>query len=158
MSTHELYPYFDPAGQIQWEGEVLSPADVGDTDVGQATAKANADHQHGLFYGPWNSIALANPWVIYGAPYRSPEYARVGGTCIIRGMIKGGTVGQTIGILPVGYIPKTATEMFICWGQGGASRVDLRADGTLIASESNPGVGSGAYGYLSLGPNFYSTD
>src|SRR5215831_16988150 len=98
-----LYPYFVPSGDVKWEGEVLSPADVGDTDVGQASAKANADHQHGLFYGPWNPMALVNPWIIYGGTFRNPEYARVGGTCMIRGLVKNGAVGQTIAILPAGF-------------------------------------------------------
>jgi hypothetical protein len=154
----DLYPYFSPLDNPKWEGEVPSPADVGDTDVGQSSSKSNADHQHGFFFGPWNPLSLANPWLIFGTPYRSPEYARVGGTCMIHGMIKGGNVGQTIAILPTGFAPHSGTEILICWGAGGAVRVDIRTDGTVILSEGNAAIGAGPYGYISLGPHIFTTD
>ncbi|QDP44227.1 hypothetical protein KGG70_gp57 [Streptomyces phage Celia] len=53
----------------------------------------------------WITPTLINSWVVYGSPYTAPAYRKINGRVFLKGLVKNGSVGFSIFILPVGFRP-----------------------------------------------------
>lgn len=79
----------------------------------QSIAKAPDDVFGDTFFAPaapqvdgWTTPTLLNSWTNFGAPYNAVGYYRDPfGIVRLRGVVKGGTIGTSIFVLPVGYRP-----------------------------------------------------
>lgn len=67
---------------------------------GQVTSLQTATADTG-----WIALPLSGTWVHYGAPFSVPGYRKIGQVVHLRGLLKSGTPGSTIGTLPAGYRP-----------------------------------------------------
>jgi len=86
----------------------------------------------------WTSFSLQNNWVDYSPPYTSAAYTKTsGGVIVLKGMVRAGS--GNVATLPVGYRPAMSIMMTTSSNQT-ASRIDIRADGTI-----NVAVGSNAW-------------
>lgn len=86
----------------------------------------------------WTSFALQNSWVDYSPPYTSAAYTKTsGGVIFLKGMVRSGS--GVIATLPPGYRP-AMDVMYTTTSNQAASRIDIRADGTIFMS-----VGSNAW-------------
>lgn len=90
--------------------------------------------------GGTGNAAFANSWVNYGSPYFSAGYWKDAlGWVHLRGVIKSGTVGSTAFTLPPGFRPASDVGPLIVFSNGGAGRLDIKADGTVtpVSPSSN---------------------
>src|SRR5215831_3304911 len=107
----DLYPYFSPLPEPQWQGEMPPPTVVGDQDVGFSDLKANADHSHQLTPGAWQPILVSSPWSTPGSPNRLGEYTRVGTLTFVRGYFAAGAATaapSTLGTIPIDFAPRNS--------------------------------------------------
>lgn len=94
----QTYPYFTPAKEPTWEGEVPNPEPVGyGADPGLSMAKANADHVHAIntesgtivsskgvrYYGGWSGGNISAQWYILGNVPAMSFRKRFGGTNLL---------------------------------------------------------------------------
>ena len=85
----------------------------------------------------WQTPALQNGWVNYGSPFDTAGYMKDSlGFVHLKGLVKSGTLGQTIFTLPVGYRP-TATLRFASDSNGAHGSVTIDATGIITSSGSN---------------------
>ena len=54
---------------------------------------------------PWTVPTLLNSWIPQGAPYQGPRYRKIGDMVYLEGMVKSGTWGSTIFMLPAAFCP-----------------------------------------------------
>ena len=89
----------------------------------------------------WIAPTLLNGWVDFAAGWTTAGYRKsANGDIHIRLMIKNGTLGATVFILPVGYRP-LANRMFSGNGNGGTSvRWDIAATGDVVMSTGGAAV------------------
>ena len=93
---------------------------------------------------PWQTPALQNGWAPYGNNFNLPAYFKDSlGIVHLRGMVRGGTLRNSIFTLPVGYRPINR-ELFLVASAmpsatstngSGFGRVDVANDGQVIAWE-----------------------
>lgn len=77
----------------------------------------------------WTSMTTQNSWVDYTAPFTSAAYTKTSaGLIVLKGVVRAGS--GVIATLPAGYRP-AASIMFEETSNNAASRVDIRADGTI---------------------------
>jgi len=87
--------------------------------------------------GEWNVPTFANGWVNYGGSFNPAGYRRDSeGWVHLRGLVKSGTVGQTIYTLPEGYRP-AYRELFMALSNGSVGRIDVTAAGAVICDVGN---------------------
>ncbi len=100
----------------------------------------------------WNECNFQNGWNNYGTVNPSTTFTTAGFTKTsskligLKGLVAGGTMGQTICTLPVGFRPKFANEKLIFQTATSASntgRVDILPTGEIVAV-------SGSNGWVSL--------
>lgn len=103
----------------------LMPADIGAAAVAQQV---------------WQTPTLINGWVNYGPlVYNSAGYYKdTIGTVHLRGLIKDGTVGMTILVLPNGYRP-LRQHLFAVEATGVHGRVDVYPAGAVVLISGNNG-------------------
>lgn len=97
----------------------------------------------------WHTVGSAgqpayqNSWVSYGSGWNAARFYKDSlGVVHLSGLVKNGSLGNTIFTLPVGYRPATQI-MFSQIDNGGVARVDVGAGGNITS------FGSGN-GYLTL--------
>ena len=99
----------------------------------------------------WNEMSsgFLNSWVNYGSGYANARYCRVNGVVHIEGLVKSGTIGAAIFILPAEFRP---TGRLILTGMSNnvASRFDIQTDGSII-------MYSGSNSWYSITCNFSVT-
>jgi hypothetical protein len=99
----------------------------------------------------WQTLALQNSWVAWGAPFASSQYQLdLNGRLYLRGLIKGGAVtdGTVLATLPYAPSFEIAT---IALGNNGSAYSPVRLDVTTAGNILLSGAGafSGAY-FISL--------
>ena len=101
--------------------------------------------EYGINWPVHASLSLQNGWVNYGGGFISAAYSKDGcGVVHLRGLIKNGSVGSVIAVLPVGCRPY-ATEIFtVMCGGNAIARVDVRANGEIVCQAAS------STAYLSL--------
>ena len=85
----------------------------------------------------WNSFALQNSWVDYASGYQTNGYRKTtSGIVQLKGLIKRSTgspsVGETIGILPVGYRPSVPLLFLASTSSNTYGRIDVYPDGSVV--------------------------
>jgi hypothetical protein len=109
----------------------------------------------------WQFPTLGNSWTNYNtASWEGAAYRRVQGVVFLQGLIKGGTTGQNIFVLPDGYRP-VEREIFVGASPVGTSagvscRLDVYATGEVRVAQY---FSSGTNNYVSLsGIRFHAAD
>lgn len=84
----------------------------------------------------WLSLVplLVNGWVSYDNNYGPPRYRKLNGVVYIQGLIRSGTLGNTVATMPVGFRPSGLwVTLFSTLGDNNVpNRYDLYGDGRLI--------------------------
>ena len=80
----------------------------------------------------YEAPTLTNGWTNFGGTFAGAGYCKRGdGRVSLRGLVKGGTVGASVLVLPVGFRP-AADERFASTGGGGSiALVFVRASGSV---------------------------
>ena len=130
-------------------GDLLTVTSNGSVGIGTATPGAKLQVSGGqtiLEQEPWQTPALQNGWAPYANSYNPPSYFKDSmGIVHLRGMVRGGTLRNTIFTLPAGYRPINR-ELFLvasampsaaATNGSGFGRVDVANDGQIIAWEGN---------------------
>lgn len=120
---------------------VVEAGNHGDTVVAQVIAKNS--------FGPstagsrsavipiWAPIDLENNWSEYSSSWAAPSYTKTSsGVVLLRGLAKGGAAGTTLGRIPADYAPEI-NMIYLTSSYDAAARLDVMADGQLIARASN---------------------
>lgn len=90
----------------------------------------------------WNECSFQNGWHNYkdwygGNTFTTGGFTKTSSKLVgLKGLVRGGTVGQTICTLPVGFRPKFAGEKLIfqvTTASGNTGRVDVLAGGEIVA-------------------------
>ena len=85
---------------------------------------------------PWVNITLQNGWTTGGA-FQTAQYRKIGDNVVVRGVIRGGTMGVIAFNLPAGYRPPLAqpfpTAAMPGSGVWGFGYGELGADGNYYA-------------------------
>jgi hypothetical protein len=86
----------------------------------------------------WLNVTFMNGWTNYASGFQTAQYRKIGDIVYLRGLVAGGTVGQPICNLPVGYRPP-AHLIFATDTQTNAhGRCDVYSNGNIIhAAGSN---------------------
>ena len=89
-----------------------------------------------LFSPPMTPVST---WSEFSPTFSKPEYRKSSdGIVKVKGMIKGGSNGTTVAILPPGYRPaKTLVIASVAWGA--PARIDVATDGRIIVTNGNSG-------------------
>jgi len=137
--------YFTVPQDPTFPGEMPQPEPVGFSDPGGSALKANADHTHEINIGsnqtPWFDWLMTSPWGWYGAPWRKPQYTRIGNVTIIRATLwAGGATPSSpieLGKIPVDYCPQSGNrEGFIAIGWVGTTyyilQCSVRETGSIM--------------------------
>lgn len=92
----------------------------------------------------WIPATLQNGWGNYGggeiSGWAMTAYRKIGDEVQIRGLISGGTIGQTAFTLPVGFRPPSGLILACDCSANTHARLDIHGDGTVL-----PASGSNAY-------------
>ncbi len=90
----------------------------------------------------WVPLLLGNNWAYYGSPYAVPAYTKTSaGSVMLKGMIKGGSIGGGIATLPAGYRPATNEDLLLQNDSNSAAgRLDVTSSGLI-----NETVGSNVW-------------
>lgn len=97
---------------------------------------------------PWSLITtFLNGWTNYDSAaiggWQQASYRKVGDEVQLRGLLAGGTIGQAMFTLPVGYRPPSGL-IFACDGQATAHvRIDVQVGGNVLPN-------NGSNGYMSI--------
>ena len=86
----------------------------------------------------WIAPTFQNSWVNYGSPFQTAGYYKKDNRVYLRGLVKNGTVGQSIFTLPVNYRP-TATEIFSVNSIAAFGSVYIASNGQVLANNGNNG-------------------
>ena len=113
---------------------------------GNLTVSGTITAYQGLTWESWQGVyGHGSGWWNYGGEYSGFGYAKDSlGIVHLRGLVCTNTTSILVATLPEGYRP-TGREIFVCDSSAGRVRVDVRANGQILAMEM-----TGAYGYLSL--------
>lgn len=85
----------------------------------------------------YQSVTYANSWVDYGGTHNSAGYYKdKAGNVHLQGMVKSGTIGQTIFTLPTGYRP-AKTLVFTVPSNGAFGVLEVQTDGDVVATTGN---------------------
>jgi hypothetical protein len=85
-------------------------------------------------------LALSSPWVSFGGVFAPPMLTRDGATVHMAGVVKGGTIGQTIGMLPVSWRPASQLDLAVETGgmvdgedwKSREGRIDIETGGRIV--------------------------
>lgn len=92
-------------GQLESDVSDLE-ADVADLVADLAAVAADvAALQTATADSGWIALTLSGSWANYGSPFPTAAYRKVGSVVYLKGLVRNGTPGTTIGTLPVGYRP-----------------------------------------------------
>ena len=98
----------------------------------------------------WLFLGVDTPfntsWVDYGSSYANPRYRKINNVVYIEGLVKNGTIGQSIFTLPVGYRPYNRI-MFATVSNNLFGRLDILSDGLVMPQAGNSS-------YLSISCSF----
>jgi hypothetical protein len=88
----------------------------------------------------WTNPTFLNGWMSYGSGYAPGQYRKVGDMVQIRGLVKSGSLGNAIFMLPVGYRPTTGNLQFAVENSGGHGQLEVRTGGDVIIANlaANP--------------------
>ena len=108
-----------PKGDTGIQGDSGLPGGGGSSTSGGDTA--------------WTSLSLINGWTNYsGAPNGLPGYYKDSlGIVHLRGLLNGGTWGDAVAILPVGYRPLNQISIATL-SNSGTSEIDVETNGTIM--------------------------
>lgn len=128
-------------------GDLLTVTSNGSVGLGTTTPGAKLQVSGGqtiLEQEPWQTPALQNGWAPYGNGFNPPTYFKDSlGIVHLRGMVRGGTLRNTIFTLPAGYRPINRGLFLVASAMpsagatngSGFGRVDVANDGQVTAWE-----------------------
>lgn len=112
----------------------VSLGSVEDTALSTWAGTSNITTLGTITQTSWTAPSLLNSWANYGGAYNSAGYFKDSlGIVHLRGLVKDGTIGQSIFTLPAGYRP-TANEVLVTISNGAIGRIDIAADGNVYAT------------------------
>lgn len=124
--------YIDLTPWIEWEDgetriEVATPArSLSSSGVGSGTDSGAVNQ----LSAEWTAPTFAGTWTDFGPGYEEAAYRRVSDMVQLRGIVAGGTTGQTIFTLPAGFTPPVRV-LFPSIAQDAFARVDVLANGQV---------------------------
>lgn len=121
---------------------------------GGQTRSSNAAAIADLRKGVWQAPALNAPWVNYGDVFAVAGYRRDAGRVQLRGLVKAGSGGTAIFVLPAGFRPPAQQIYTAVSDSSVAARIDVKANGEVLVSQP----GAGVLGWLSLDGIAFFTD
>jgi hypothetical protein len=105
------------------------------------------DLQNGTDTG-WKTGTLINGWLNFDATnWGVARYRRVNGIVYVRGLVKSGTMGMNVFVLPVGFRPAIRFMVAQVEGTNSIGRLDMWPDGGIV-----PVIGNN--GYFSITTSF----
>jgi DNA-binding beta-propeller fold protein YncE len=129
--THRFYTLGAQRLTILANGNV----GIGDTTPGARLEVAGGETI--LEQEAWQTPVFENGWVNYSGTYNDAGYFKDSvGVVHLRGLVKNGTIGQTIFTLPVGYRP-AARGIFPSVSNSVPGRIDVLPDGRVIPLAGN---------------------
>jgi len=107
----------DAAESVPWSGV-----------TGKPTTFPPSSHTHSSTY---TALTLQNGWENYGGGYGKASYFKdISGVVHLSGLVRSGTAGARITVLPEGYRPANAL-VFRNYTQYGAGRLNVSSDGSV---------------------------
>ncbi|MGH8080135.1 MAG: hypothetical protein ACREP7_06130 [Lysobacter sp.] len=94
----------------------------------RSTVAAVADARKGA----WGVPTLNAPWTNFGDVFAPAGYRKDGSRVQLRGVIKGGTGGTVVFVLPVAFRPSAQLIMTTLSDAGAPTRIDIRANGEVF--------------------------
>ena len=86
-------------------------------------------HAHASY--SWTDVpTFLNSWTNFGGEYVPARYCKSNGIVHLQGMVKSGTIGLPMFVLPAGYRPNYRLYL-PCLNQSAAARLDVDADGNV---------------------------
>lgn len=103
--------------------------------------------------GAWQTPTLNAPWTNYGDVFALAGYRRDAGRVQLRGLVKAGSGGTVVFVLPAGFRPPAQQIYTAVSDSSVPARVDVRTNGEVLVSQPAAGV----LGWLSLdGVGFFA--
>ena len=96
-----------------------------------------------IWIGDTAAPAFENSWVNYGAGWEEAGARRIGTMVYLFGLVRDGTKSADIFKLPEGWRPGAGHIFAQTISSGGAIRIDVQSDGSVLA-------GAGTYTWVSL--------
>lgn len=131
------YPKVVVDGWIAW-GTEIPDTEFNGVTISRQTSLANYTTVHTFLAASWQPLSLLNGWVAYDGGgvgnHATPRCRRVGEQVFVEGVIKNGPNTSNIAVLPSGFRHTGGPLIFNMYGNGGQSRVDVWADGTIVAN------------------------
>lgn len=146
MANHKLSQL--PAASVLNGTEILPAVQGGQTR--STTTAAVAD----LRKGAWQAATLNAPWTNYGDVFALAGYRRDAGRVQLRGLVKAGSGGTVVFVLPAGFRPPAQQTYTAVSDSSAQARVDVKANGEVLVSQP----GTGVLGWLSLDSVGFFTD
>lgn len=120
---------------------------------GGQTRSTSAASIADLRKGVWQTPPLNTPWANYGDVFALAGYRRDAGRVQLRGLVKAGSGGTVIFVLPVGFRPPAQQIYTAVSDSSTQARVDVKTNGEVLVSQPAAGV----LGWLSLdGVGFFA--
>jgi hypothetical protein len=120
---------------------------------GGQTRSTNTAAIADLRKGTWQVPTLNAPWLNYGDVFAVVGYRRDAGRVQLRGLVKAGSGGTVIFVLPAGFRPPAQQIYPVVSDSSVTARIDVKANGEVLVSQP----GAGVLGWLSLdGIGFYT--
>jgi hypothetical protein len=79
----------------------------------------------------WTDVTFTNSWANYSLGYSACQYTKVFGVILIKGLITGGSAGNSAFTLPSGYRP-ARVEIFGPKSESAQADVRVNTDGTVV--------------------------
>jgi hypothetical protein len=115
-----------------------------------------------VYTTPWTDVVYENSWTNYDTVYHGAQYRKVGDRVELRGLVRSGTVGNTIFTMPVGFRPQrpalgmTITKNTV--GSVSAVRISYSPTGSVaISSVEYTGANPAGVAWTSLEHCSFST-
>jgi len=140
---HEFGAAFDAPQSV-------SSGTSGQGTTGVAPSPARSDHQHGAEVPTFIYPSFQNGWANFGGGWLPARYYKMNGRVWIEGLVGGGTFGNPIFTLSVGFRP-LAPMMFVQNAANTFTRMNVDAAGLVYVDN----ITGNSNAWVTLNCNFY---
>ena len=124
--------------------KVLNTGDISNILTGTSTVKALSEAKGKELSDKhnnesWSTPTFLNGWVNYGGGFQTAGYYKHDNRVYLTGLVKSGTIGENIFVLPTGYRP-TGTQLYVVNSNGSFGTVYVDGVGNVI-----PQIGNNAW-------------
>lgn len=122
-----------------YDGLTVYRIDTGTTEI-RATGAWKTYWQPAVEAASWANLALVNGWTNYDNSLYGPAVSRlVNGRVQLRGLVKSGSLGSTIAVLPAGQRPAFTLMFAVETGGSVHGRLDVQPDGAVKLQAGSTG-------------------